>query len=282
MAAWYESPWFIGGVCLVAGAGIGALAAGAQQRSLAGLKDDPSKSAMSKDMHDYLCRVGTRPTAAHKAIQRYTYRLGRISRMCISADEGQFLEFFAKTIGARTVVEVGCFTGYGTLSLALGSTGTVFTLDISDEHLRQAEAAWKQAGVRERVQHIKAPALESLKLLERVGTSAAAADAVRAAIASGSSGPESGSAGHGSVDLMFVDADKANYPHYVESAHRLLRKGGVCLVDNTLWAGRVIDPTATDEDTLAIKALNAKLHSDPRWELCLAPIADGVTMLRKL
>jgi O-methyltransferase len=235
---------------------------------------------MPKELFEYICKVGTRPTAGHKGITDYTAKLGRSSLMCISADEGQFIEFMTRTVGAVTCVEVGCFTGYGTLSLALGSTGTVYTLDIGDEHLANAKKQWHLSGVLDRIEHVKAPALKSMKLLEQLGTGPGAAAAVRKALADAPA-PSAELKGAGSVDMVFVDADKSNYASYVESAYTLLRQGGVCLVDNTIWFGKVIDPSAVDPDTLAIKALNASLASDERWEVSMVAIADGVTMLRK-
>lgn len=282
----------VGAACAFAGVGLGMFLAARNAASRAagrtddGIVSDPAKSGMPRKLFEYVCSVGTRPTAGHRGIAAYTAGLGRSSLMCISADEGQFIEFMARTMSATTCVEVGCFTGYGTLSLALGSTGTVFTLDIGDEHLANAKKHWAVSGVADRIEHIKAPALVSMKLLEQFGTGEGAAAMVRAAIADGRHGADGDAAplelrGAGTVDVVFVDADKTNYAAYVESAYRLLRKGGVCLVDNTIWFGRVVDPTAVDADSLAIKALNKALATDERWEVCMLVIADGVTMLRK-
>jgi len=272
----------VGGVCLAAGAAAGwVLARRAGHKATPTWYREQRTSGMAKELFEYCESVGTRTTPQHQAINAYTQELGGISRMCISGDEGQFIETLGKVMGAKTAVEVGCFTGYGSLSLARGCTGRVFTLDVSEEHLPQARRQWDAAGVGARIEHIKGPAADSMRLLRCHGVGEGAAAAVREGMRSGSRpAVPAGAPGEGQVDLVFVDADKASYADYVEQAHALLRRGGVCLVDNTIWSGRVIS-SLTDKDTTAVKKLNADLHKDERWDISLVPIADGVTILRK-
>ncbi|KAA0159530.1 hypothetical protein FNF31_04769 [Cafeteria roenbergensis] len=276
----------IGAACAAAGAAAGVAIARAWARRShgkgAGAKPawyrEQRTSGMSDALHEYCVKVGTRLTPQHLKISDYTNKLGGISRMCVSADEGQFLETMAKIVSARNVVEVGCFTGYGTLSLALGTKERVYTLDIADDHLAQARAQWDAAGVGERVEHVKGPAVRSMRLIRALGFSKDAAAAVRAGM---DGGAVAGAAGEGQAQLVFVDADKASYAAYVEHAFHLLERGGLCVVDNTIWSGRVIAAEFADADTTAIRKLNQDLKDDTRWDICLLPLADGVTVLRK-
>lgn len=272
----------VGAACAVAGAAAGVAITRAWTRRFASAKPawyrEQRTSGMSDALHEYCVKVGTRLTPQHKAISEYTEKLGTISRMCVSADEGQFLETMAKVVSARNVVEVGCFTGYGTLSLALGTRERVYTLDIADDHLEQAREQWDAAGVGGRIEHIKGPAERSMTLLRALGFGKAAAADVRAGMEAGA---VAGAAGEGQAQLVFVDADKANYAVYVEHAFHLLERGGLCIVDNTIWSGRVIAAGFSDADTTAIRKLNEDLKADSRWDICMLPLADGVTVLCK-
>jgi predicted O-methyltransferase YrrM len=158
--------------------------------------------------------------------------------------------------GARRCLEIGVFTGYSSLAvaLALPPDGELVALDVSEEYTDVARRYWAEAGVADRVRLHLAPALETLDRLVAAGET---------------------------FDLAFIDADKANYPAYFEQALALLRPGGVILIDNVLFHGRVIDPEAKDPDTEAIRRLNASLHHDERIDLALIPIGDGVTIARK-
>lgn len=177
----------------------------------------------------------------------------------ISAEQGQFMAFLAKLTGAKRCLEIGVFTGYSSLAVAqvLPHDGTILALDVSEEFTSVARRYWKEAGVTHKVVLRLAPATETLaKLLES---------------------PEN----EGAFDFAFIDADKPNYDSYYESCLRLLRVGGLLLIDNVLWAGKVADPAITDADTMAFKSLNAKIAADERVDRCMVPIGDGVTLCRK-
>ena len=179
--------------------------------------------------------------------------------MQIAPEQGQFLHFLTKLIGARSILEVGVFMGYSSswMALALPPEGKILACDVSEEYTAIARNTWREAGVESKIDLRLAPALETLDSL----------------IASGRSG---------TFDMAFIDADKGNYSNYYERALQLVRRGGLIAADNTLWDGSVIDPTDNDADTEAIRAFNRKLHTDDRIALTLATIGDGVTLACKL
>ena len=180
-----------------------------------------------------------------------------LAMMQIAPEQGQFMALLAKSIGARRAIEIGVFTGYSALSvaLALPADGSLVACDISDENVRIGVPFWQRAGVADRIDLRIAPAAETL----------------RALLASG---------GAGQHDFVFIDADKSSYDTYYELALALLRPGGLVVVDNTLWGGAVARPAESD-DTRAIQALNAKIHGDERVDMALLPFSDGVTLARK-
>jgi caffeoyl-CoA O-methyltransferase len=177
--------------------------------------------------------------------------------MQIGPEQGQFMALLVKLIGARRTIEVGVFTGYSALSvaLALPADGRVLACDISAEYTDIGQPFWQQAGVRDKIDLRIAPALETL-------------DA------------ELAGAGEGRYDFAFIDADKTGYDAYYERCLRLLRVGGLIAIDNTLWNGDVARPSGS-ADTAALQALNDKLHRDERVDLALLPIGDGLTLARK-
>jgi predicted O-methyltransferase YrrM len=177
--------------------------------------------------------------------------------MQISPDQGQFLALLIKLLGARRAIEIGVFTGYSALSvaLALPEDGRLLACDISDEYTRVGRPYWQQAGVAHKIELRLAPALETL-------------DAQLAAGAAGSH------------DFAFIDADKTGYDAYYERCLQLLRPGGLIAIDNTLWSGSVARP-AKDADTAALQQLNTKLHGDQRIDLSLLALGDGLTLARK-
>jgi predicted O-methyltransferase YrrM len=179
--------------------------------------------------------------------------------MQIAPEQGQFLHFLTKLIGARKVVEVGVFMGYSSswIALALPADGKIVACDVDEEYAAIARHTWREAGVADKIDLRLAPALETLDGLIAAGQSAA-------------------------FDIVFIDADKQNYSNYYERALQLVRRGGLIATDNTLWDGSVIDPTDDDPDTEAIRAFNRKLHADERIALTLATIGDGVTLACKL
>jgi predicted O-methyltransferase YrrM len=179
--------------------------------------------------------------------------------MQIAPEQGQFLHFLTKLVGARQVLEVGVFLGYSSswMALALPPDGKVVACDVSEEYTSIARNTWREAGVEDKIDLRLAPALETLDGLIAAGHS-------------------------GAFDIVFIDADKQNYSNYYERALQLVRRGGLIATDNTLWDGSVIDATNTDPDTEAIRAFNRKLHADDRIALTLATIGDGVTLACKL
>ena len=178
--------------------------------------------------------------------------------MQIGPDQGVLMGMLAKLIGAKRYLEVGVFTGYSSLSvaLALPEDGIVVALDVSEEFTSMAQRYWKEAGVRDKIQLQLAPAVETLNNMIAAGRS-------------------------DSFDFAFIDADKSNYRNYYERVLALLRPNGLLLMDNVLWSGRIADPAHMDEDTVALRELNAFVHGDHRVEACLIPIGDGVTIVRK-
>jgi predicted O-methyltransferase YrrM len=168
------------------------------------------------------------------------------------------MALLVRLTGARRCLEVGVFTGYSSLvtALALPDDGRIVACDISEEWTGIARRHWQQAGVAHRIDLRLAPAADTLDALLAAGN-------------------------EGSYDFAFIDADKGGYLGYYERALRLLRPGGLLLVDNTLWSGRVADPAATDADTVALRRFNEQLHRDERIDLSLVPIGDGLTLARK-
>jgi len=191
-----------------------------------------------------------------KELREETASLGGESAMQIGPEQGAFLSLIVKLMGARRVIEFGTFTGYSSLAMALAGATRITCADVSKAWTDIARRYWQKAGVADRID------------LHLDGGYAV----IARALANGEAG---------SFDLAFIDADKSGYDGYYEGALRLLRPGGLVLVDNTLWSGDVADPLKQDADTQAIRALNAKIHADARVEICLVPICDGLTMARK-
>jgi caffeoyl-CoA O-methyltransferase len=179
--------------------------------------------------------------------------------MQISPEQGQFLHLMAHLTRARKTLEVGVFMGYSSawVALALPPGGKVVACDVNETYVARARQTWREAGVEDRIDLRVGPALDTLDRM----------------IASGE---------RDTFDFAFIDADKSNYANYFERAMVLVRHGGLIAIDNVLWHGAVIDPTATDRDTEAIRNFNRKLHSDDRIALTLATIGDGLTLACKL
>lgn len=178
--------------------------------------------------------------------------------MQIAPEQGQFMALLVELIGAQRVLEIGVFTGYSStcMALALPSGGRLMALDLSAEYTRIARRYWQLAGVANKIELRLGPALASLDRLIEDGAS-------------------------GSFDLAFIDADKGHYAAYYERSLRLLRPGGLLLIDNVLWGGKVADPSVEDDDTQAIRGLNRIIHTDERVTAVLLPVADGLTLARK-
>lgn len=206
-------------------------------------------------LETYYAAHAYREPAILKDLREETARLGGESVMQIGPEQGAFLSLIVKLMGARRVIEFGTFTGYSSLAMALAGASRITCADVSKEWTDIARRYWQKAGVADRID------------LHLDGGNAVIARSLAEA---------------GTFDLAFIDADKSGYDGYYEGALKLLRPGGLILVDNTLWSGDVADPEKKDADTEAIRALNAKIHADPRVEICLVPICDGLTMARKV
>lgn len=209
-------------------------------------------------LYGYLEQFSFREPEVLGKLREETLQMGGIARMQISPEQGQFMGLLVELMNASAMIEVGTFTGYSTLAcaLAMPSDGKIVACDISDEWTNVGKRYWQEAGVAEKIDLRIGPAAETLrKLLE---------------------------AGQGSrYDMMFIDADKTGYDTYYELGLKLVRPGGLILIDNVLWGGSVADPKEQDEDTVAIRALNEKIHRDARVTLSMVPIGDGLTLARR-
>jgi len=177
----------------------------------------------------------------------------------ISPDTGQFLQLLIQILGAKKVIEIGTYTGYSALvmALALPKDGKLITCDIDQEWTDVGKPYWQKAGVENNIDLQLRPAFETIEQLLKDGQGE-------------------------SFDFAFIDADKTSYPEYYEKTLQLIRKGGVIAIDNVLWAGRIADDSIDDNRTQAIRALNEKIFNDDRVSMSLVSIGDGVTLARKL
>lgn len=214
-------------------------------------------TAVTGDLAAYVSEVTLREPEILRRLRDET--AGHPEASCqISAEQGQFLALLVRLLGARRAIEVGVFTGYSSLSvaLALPPNGRVVACDISDEYTSVARRYWKEAGVEHMIDLHIAPGLQTLDSL----------------IAGGQAG---------AYDFVFIDADKTGYQAYYDRALVLIRSGGIIAIDNVLWHGRVIDPSVNDADTLAIRELNRNLHADQRVWLSMVTMGDGLTLAMK-
>jgi predicted O-methyltransferase YrrM len=214
-------------------------------------------TGLDDKLHDYILGVSLREPEILQKLREETAALPTAGFQ-IAPEQGQFMALLAHLLGAKAYVEIGTYTGYSALvmALALPPDGRVLACDINAETTAIAQRYWAAAGVAAKIELRLAPALETLDK----------------ALAQGQAGR---------FDLAFIDADKSNYDGYYERSLRLVRPGGLIMIDNTLWDGAVADPEKNDADTAALKALNKKLLDDDRVELSLLPIADGLTLARK-
>jgi predicted O-methyltransferase YrrM len=204
----------------------------------------------------YVLDHGAREHPAQVALREATRRHPHAG-MQIGADQGQLMAMLVKLLGAKRTIEVGVFTGYSalTVALALPPDGRVLACDVSDEYTRIGKPFWQQAGVDHKIDLVLGPALATLDAQLRQGEAA-------------------------SYDFAFIDADKSNYDGYYERCLQLVRTGGLIAFDNTLWSGAVARPAA-DDDTRALQALNDKLQADERVDVALLTVGDGLTLARK-
>jgi len=208
-------------------------------------------------LYGYLMQVGVRESPAAAALRVETRKMP-MAMMQISPEQAAFMQLIVKLLGVRRALEVGTFTGYSALAVAeaMGSDGRLIACDVSVEWTSIGKPHWAKAGVAHKIDLRIGPAVATLDEL----------------IAQGQSG---------TFDFAFIDADKSNYDNYYERALKLVRQGGLIGIDNTLWSGAVIDASRQDADTQAIRALNTKVHADPRVDTMLLPIGDGLTLARR-
>ena len=212
---------------------------------------------LDQEIYEYLLSVSLREAEVLTKLRQETNR-HPASIMQISPEQGQFMALLIKLTGAKKTLDIGVFTGYSSLvvALALPEDGRVVACDRDPEATKIARRYWQEAGVEHKIDFRLAPALDTLDEL----------------IAQGQAD---------SFDFAFIDADKRNYYNYYERALTLLRPGGIVAIDNVLWFGSVADPEDMDKRTVAIREFNQKLHQDNRVELSMLPLADGLTLALK-
>lgn len=207
-------------------------------------------------LYDYLLKVSLRESDLLRELRAETAKLPGAG-MQISPEQGQFMVLLVEMLGVKRAIEVGTFTGYSSLSVAgaMPEDGRLICCDVSEEFTAIARRYWARAGLDGKIELKLGPAIETLDKL--VKTEA------------------------GKFEFAFIDADKTNYLHYYERILKLLRPGGVVLIDNVLWGGAVADPKDNDSDTVAIRLLNEHVKADKRVSLSLLPLGDGLTIARK-
>jgi predicted O-methyltransferase YrrM len=213
--------------------------------------------SLTDSLYDYLLSVSLREPDLLRRLREET-AADPAARMQISPEQGQFMALLARLMGARRCLEIGVFTGYSSLALALAlpDDGRIVACDVSERWTAVARRYWDAAGVARKIELRLATAMETLERL--LGSGAA-----------------------GTFDFAFIDADKENYVGYYERVLELLRPGGLIVVDNTLWSGRVADPENAEAGTVALRHFNEHLHRDERVDLSLVPVGDGLTLALK-
>ena len=212
---------------------------------------------LPEKLAEYYGGVALREPPLFAELRRETATLPQ-AVMQIAPEQGQLMAILVRLMGARRCIEVGVFTGYSSLAVAsaLPEDGELLACDVSEEWCAIARRYWQKAGVDRKIRLVLAPAAQTLERELAAGKA-------------------------GAYDFAFIDADKTSYLAYYELCLKLLHTGGLIAVDNTLWSGRVADPSVRDADTEALRAFNAFVGQDSRVDLCLVPIADGLTLLRK-
>ena len=212
---------------------------------------------LEADLYDYLLSVSLREHPVLTALRQHTAS-HTLPQMQIAPEQGQFMSLLVKLTNVHKALEVGVFTGYSALAVALSlpPDGQLIACDVSEEYTAIARKYWDKAGVADKIDLRLAPAQETLQALVKAGEA-------------------------NTFDFAFIDADKSNYDTYYEQALTLVKSGGMIAIDNVLWYGRVADPDVTDNRTQRIRDLNQKLHKDERIDLSLLPLGDGLTLARK-
>ena len=212
---------------------------------------------ITDEIHRYLLDHSVREPDVLARLRAATASLP-LAQMQIGPEQGQLMALLARLVGAKRCIEIGVFTGYSSLvvALALPQDGRILACDVSEEWTAIARRFWREAGVDHKIELKLQPATRTLEQLLAAGE-----------------------AGH--YDFAFIDADKPAYDTYYELLLKLLRPGGLIAIDNTLWSGQVANPDDRDPNTVALRALNDKLHRDERIDLSLLPVGDGLTLARK-
>jgi caffeoyl-CoA O-methyltransferase len=210
---------------------------------------------LPSEISAYIAAHAAPPDDVLRELQGRTVELGPASRMQVSPEEGALLTLLTRLVGARQAIELGTFTGYSSTCIARGMAedGHLLCCDVSEEFTAVAKDTWERAGLSDRIELRIGPALDTVRALPAT--------------------PH--------LDLAFIDADKANYAAYYDELLPRTRPGGMILVDNTLWSGRVVDQDVDDPDTVAIRAFNDKVAADDRVDAVILPVADGLTLIRK-
>jgi O-methyltransferase len=218
----------------------------------------PRTLGLTDPLHQYLMQVGLREHEGLKRIREETAQLPGV-HMLLAPEQAQLMALLARLLGVRRYLEIGTYTGYSALAIALALEpgGRVVTCEIDQAIATTAQRHWHRAGVTDKIELRPGPALETL-------------DAILT------------QDGRGRFDMAFIDADKENLLAYYERCHGLVRIGGLILIDNTLWSGSVADDSDHDPSTEAIRAFNMFVHGDQRVEMVLLPIGDGLTLARKI
>ena len=209
-----------------------------------------------QDLVKYLEKVGYRPDPVIDQLVKETAALGSVAQMQIAPEQGQFLKIIVNISQSNKCLEIGRFTGLSTLCMAKGlpKKGSITTIDNSDEFLPVAQKYWQMAGVSNKIDSIIGAGAEVMQsFIDRQYF----------------------------FDLIFIDADKNNYPNYYELSLPLLRPNGIVIIDNMLWHGDVANDTKTDKETRTIRTLNQSIQSDERVDFSLLPLADGLSFIRK-
>lgn len=212
---------------------------------------------LDSQLYEYLLSVSLRESEVLKKLRHETAQ-HPLANMQISPEQGQFMGFLVKLMGAKKTLEIGVFTGYSALAIALNlpDDGKVIACDVSEEYTNIARKYWLEANVIDKIDLHIAPALETLeKLIDNQEQE--------------------------TFDFAFIDADKSSYDAYYEKSLQLVRKGGIIAIDNVLWSGKVADSDVQDNRTKKIRNLNEKIYKDDRIDLSLLPIADGLTLAMK-
>ncbi|MBI4005243.1 MAG: class I SAM-dependent methyltransferase [Gammaproteobacteria bacterium] len=213
---------------------------------------------LTDDLYAYLLSISLQESAIQRELREETAK-HPMAMMQIAPEQGQFMALLIQLINAKNIIEIGVFTGYSTLcmAMALPDDGRIIACDINEDYTNIAGKYWQKAGVAGKIELRLAPAIEIMdELLDR------------------------GQAGH--YDFVFIDAEKSEYLDYYERALKLLRPGGLITIDNVLWSGKPANPEELDKDTVAIRDFNKRLFKDTRVNISLLPIADGLTLALKL